>query len=192
MHRSEHPYPRMAPASSPLPADIQQAIDEIMRGQPPLALFTTMARDHRLFFKFFGAGLLDRGHLTVRQREIVIDRITAACGAEYEWGVHVAVYAMKAGFTEEQLASLTSGGPADTCWDDDERILLRLCDALQAHCTVDDELWAELATYYHDEAILELLMLAGTYRTVSYLVNALRLPAEPGAARFSDVGRARN
>ena len=27
-------------------------------------------------------------------------------------------------------------------------------------------------------------MLAGTYRTVSYLVNALRLPLEPGARRF--------
>jgi hypothetical protein len=34
------------------------------------------------------------------------------------------------------------------------------------------------------EAILELLMLAGTYRTVSYLVNGLRLPPEPGAVRF--------
>jgi hypothetical protein len=28
-------------------------------------------------------------------------------------------------------------------------------------------------------------MLAGTYRTVSYLVNGLRLPLEPGARRFS-------
>jgi hypothetical protein len=27
-------------------------------------------------------------------------------------------------------------------------------------------------------------MLAGTYRTVSYLVNGLRLPLEPGASRF--------
>jgi hypothetical protein len=27
-------------------------------------------------------------------------------------------------------------------------------------------------------------MLAGTYRTVSYLVNSLRLPPEPGTARF--------
>jgi alkylhydroperoxidase family enzyme len=142
-----------------------------------------------LFFKFFGSGLLDRGHLTIRQREIVIDRITAACGAEYEWGVHVTAYAHKAGFTDEQLASLTNGTPDDSCWSADERVLLRLCDSLQEHCTVEDELWADLVMHYRDEAILELLMLAGTYRTVSYLVNALRLPAEPGAARFADVGR---
>ena len=65
---------RMAPAAEPLPEDIQHAIDAIMRGRPPLALFTTLARDRRLFFKFFNSGLLDRGHLTIRQREIVIQQ----------------------------------------------------------------------------------------------------------------------
>ena len=80
---------RIAPASPPLDRDVQEAIGTIMRGAPPLVLFTTMARDRRLFFKFFNSGLLDRGNLTIRQREIVIDRVTACCGAEYEWGVHV-------------------------------------------------------------------------------------------------------
>ena len=54
----------------------------------------------------------------------------------------------------------------------------------QPQCTVDDDLWADLTAHHRDEAILELLMLAGTYRTVSYLVNGLRLPPEPGAVRF--------
>lgn len=175
---------RIAPAAEPLPDDIRQAIDAIMRGNPPLLLFTTLARDRRLFSKFFNSGLLDRGHLTIRQREIVIDRVTASCGAEYEWGVHVAVFAAKAGLTEEQITSLTVGGPEDDCWDDDDRPLIRLCDSLHNDCTVDDVLWAELTRQHSDEALLELLMLAGSYRTVSYLVNALRLPLEPGARRF--------
>ena len=175
---------RIAPAAEPLPDDIQQAIDAIMRGRPPLVLFTTLARDRRLFFKFFNSGLLDRGHLSIRQREIVIDRVTASCGAEYEWGVHVSVFAAKAGLTEAQITSLTVGGPDDDCWTDADRLLIRLCDSLHDDCTVDDVLWAELTRHYCDEALLELLMLAGTYRTVSYLVNALRLPPEPGARRF--------
>jgi hypothetical protein len=54
----------------------------------------------------------------------------------------------------------------------------------QQHCTVDDDLWADLTAHHGAEAILELFMLAGTYRTVSYLVNGLRLPPEPGAVRF--------
>jgi alkylhydroperoxidase family enzyme len=185
MDRYKNRSARIAPAALPLPADIQQAIDAVMRGNPPLVLFTTLARDHRLFFKFFNSGLLDRGHLTIRQREIVIDRVTAACGAEYEWGVHVTTFAAKAGLTEDQIASLTTGAPEDECWDDADRVLLRLCDSLQSSCTVDDELWAQLSTYHSEEAILELLMLAGTYRTVSYLLNSLRLPPERGARTFS-------
>jgi alkylhydroperoxidase family enzyme len=175
---------RMAPAAEPLPEDIQHAIDAVMRGRPPLSLFTTLARDRRLFFKFFNSGLLDRGHLTIRQREIVIDRVTAACGAEYEWGVHVSVFAAKAGLTEAQIMSLTVGGPDDTCWTDADRVLIRLSDSLHDDCTVDDALWAELTAHHSDEAILELLMLAGTYRTISYLVNSLRLATEPGALGF--------
>ena len=185
MERYKNGSARMAPAESPLPADIQQAIDAIMRGNPPLVLFTTLARDPRLFFKFFNSGLLDRGHLTIRQREIVIDRVTATCGAEYEWGVHVSTFAAKASLSEDQIDSLTTGGPGDDCWEDADRVLIRLCDCLHTSCTVDDELWVELSSYHSDEAILELLMLAGTYRTVSYLVNSLRLPVEPGARTFS-------
>ena len=50
--------------------------------------------------------------------------------------------------------------------------------------TVGDALWAALRTRFSDEAMLELLLLAGFYRTVSYLTNALQLPLEPAAARF--------
>lgn len=186
MTRYKNHSARIAPATPPLPADIQQAIDAIMRGNPPLVLFTTLARDHRLFFKFFNSSLLDRGHLTIRAREIVIDRVTAACGAEYEWGVHVTTFAAKAGLSDEQILSLTTGGSDDACWDDADRVLIRLCDSLQSNCTVDDDLWAQLSNYHSDEAILELLMLAGTYRTVGYLVNALRLPLEVGARTFAE------
>ena len=179
---------RIAPAALPLAPDVQEAIDVVMRGNPPLLLFTTLARDRRLFGKFFSSGLLDRGHLTIRQREIVIDRVTALCGAEYEWGVHVAIYAAKAGLTAAQIASLTVGGPDDECWDVQEQLLIRFCDSLHRGCTVDDELWHELTQGFSDEAMIELLMLAGFYRTVSYLVNALRLPPEPNALRFGDIG----
>jgi alkylhydroperoxidase family enzyme len=184
MTRYKFDSARIAPAAEPLPDDVRQAIDAVMRGQPPLVLFTTLARDRRLFFKFFNSGLLDRGHLTIRQREIVIDRVTASCGAEYEWGVHVSVFAAKAGLTEAQIMSLTVGGPDDTCWTDADRVLIRLSDSLHDDCTVDDALWAELTAHHSDEAILELLMLAGTYRTISYLVNSLRLATEPGALGF--------
>ncbi len=177
--------PRVAPATE-LDPEVEAAITAVMRGNPPLLLFTTLARDKRLFGKFFGGGLLDRGHLTLRQREVVIDRTTALNGAEYEWGVHVTTYGEAAGLTRDQIISLTTGGPDDPCWDPADALLIRLADALHYGATVDDELWAALREQHSEEAMLELLLLAGFYRTTSYLVNALALPLEPGTARFAD------
>jgi alkylhydroperoxidase family enzyme len=145
-----------------------------------------MARDRRLFFRYFGGGLLDRGNLTLRQREIVIDRTTALCRAEYEWGVHVTTFAGQANLTRNQITSLTFGASADDCWDEADRELIELCDQLHGSATIDDELWNRLSVRLTDEAILELLLLAGFYHSTSFIVNGLQLPLEPGMARFAD------
>ena len=177
--------PRVSPAEPPFVPEVQAWLDRTMpAGKPPLVLFTTLARDTRLFVKFFSAGLLDRGHLTLRQRELVIHRTTALCGSEYEWGVHAAIFAERVRLTPEQLHATVHRGADAACWSDEDRLLLHLCDALHAGCTVDDALWSALRERFSEEAMLELLMLSGFYRTVGYLTNVLRLPLEPGAARF--------
>src|SRR5262245_29879292 len=177
--------PRIAPAEPPYPSDFQARLDALMPpGVAPLLLFRVLARDARLFQRFMGAGLLDKGHLTLRQREVVIHRVTARCGAEYEWGVHAAFFAARAGLDAAQLGSTVHGGAGDACWSTQDAILIRFCDALHARCDLDDALWAELRAAFSEEAILELLLLAGFYRTVSYLTNALRLPPEQFAVRW--------
>jgi len=176
---------RVAVAEPPYPAEIQERLDRLMpAGVPPLRLFTTLARDTRLFQRFMAGGLIDRGHLTLRQREIVIDRITALSGSEYEWGVHVALFAGRAGFDPAQTASTVRGGAADQVWSNEDRPLLAACDQLHQTCDINDAVWQALRSLFSEEAILEILMLAGYYRMVSYLTNALRLPPEPYAARF--------
>lgn len=176
---------RISPVRPPFGEAVQRRLDAIMpSGAEPLVLFTTMARDQRLFQRFMDGGLLDRGHLTLRQREIVIDRVTAQCGSEYEWGVHIAFFGKAAGLTDGQLRSLRHGKASDTCWSDDDALLLRFCDSLAETCDLDDDLWKDLEAVFSSEAIMELILLTGFYRTVSYLTNALRLPLEPGSARF--------
>lgn len=176
---------RISPAAGPFVDEVQQWLTRTMpAGRHPLALFTTLARDTRLFKRFFSGSLLDPGHLTLRQREIVIDRTTALCRSEYEWGVHVTFFARRVGLTPEQLHSTVHGGAQDGCWSADERLLLNLCDELHHTSSVSNELWALLRDKHSEEALLELLMLAGQYRMVSYLTNALALPLESDAARF--------
>jgi alkylhydroperoxidase family enzyme len=177
--------PRIDAATPPYSPEVQTFLDKMMPpGMPPLALFTTLARDARLFERFTRGGLLDRGHLSLRQRELVIGRVTARCGSEYEWGVHVAAFGPRIGLTDPQRVSLVRGGPDDACWSDEDRTLLRLCDSLHESCNVPDALWTELRAGFPEDAVIELLMLAGFYRMVAYLTNALRLPLESHAARF--------
>ena len=176
---------RIAAATPPFSNEVQERLTRRMRpGRAPLVLFTTIARDERLFKRFFDSGLLDRGNLTIRQREIVIDRTTALCRSEYEWGVHVAFFGAKAELTDDQVRSLVHGGPEDSCWSPGEAFLIRLCDELHSTASVSDAVWTGLRKEHSEAAMMELLMLAGFYHTVSYLTNALRLPLEADGKRF--------
>jgi hypothetical protein len=47
----------------------------------------------RIWDRFRAGSLLDRGPVSLRHREIVIDRTCARCDCAYEWGVHVAFFA---------------------------------------------------------------------------------------------------
>jgi len=177
--------PRIAPANEPYPADIATALARIMpAGVAPLVLFRTMARNPRVFEKMFAGGLLDKGALSLRQREVVIDRTTARLGAEYEWGVHIAFFAEKVGFDAASIAA-TVHGPADApCWSADERALLAAVDDLVDRRTIGDAAWTALTAHFDEAQILEIVALVGYYHTISLLCRALDLPLESHAARF--------
>jgi alkylhydroperoxidase family enzyme len=178
------PAPRIAPLQPPYPPEIQTQFDQIMRGAPPLVLFRVMAGHARAWEKFRAGSLLDRGPLTLREREIVIDRTCARTGCEYEWGVHIATFAEAAHLTEEQVCATVLGDANAACWPAAEQALIATVDALHDRATLDDAEFKALSAHYEDAKILEIIQLCGFYRTVSYLANALALPLEENAARF--------
>jgi len=180
---------RIASRPPPYTPEVQSVFDKLMPpGVPPLSLFTMLARDAPLFGKFMAGGLLDRGHLSLRQREIIIDRVTAQCGSEYEWGVHIAFFADRVELNEAQIHSLVHGDADDACWTGaSEKLLIEMCDTLHRQCQISDELWSRLITDFSEEALLEIMMLCGFYRTVSYLTNGAKLQPEDFAARFPVV-----
>ena len=77
---------RIAPMAPPYSKPVRQAFAQIMRGAPPLLLFRTLAHNPRVLTRMIAGGLLDRGSISLRQRELMILRTTARCGAEYELG----------------------------------------------------------------------------------------------------------
>jgi alkylhydroperoxidase family enzyme len=175
---------RIAPLEPPYAPEIQEQFDRIMHGARPLVLFRVMAGHARAWDKFRAGSLLDRGPLSLREREIVIDRTCALNRCEYEWGVHVATFAPAAHLTDEQVRA-TVLGPADApCWSEAEQAMIGAVDALHHRATLSEAEFKALSAHHDDGKILEVILLCGFYRTVSYLANALALPLEAAAARF--------
>ena len=153
-------------------------------GVAPLVLFRTLARNPRVYGRIAAGGLLDKGTLTLRQREIVIDRTCARCGAEYEWGVHIAFFAERVGLDAGQQAAIVHDDAAADCWSEEERLLIRLVDALHDEQRLPEPLWQALTASFSDEQIIELIVLCGFYHTISFVARGLELPLEDYAARF--------
>src|SRR5580698_3848526 len=106
--------PRVEPVTPPYAPDLQAVFDKIMPpGVPPLSLFTTLARVPRIYDRFRAGSLLDRGPVSMRHREIVIDRTCARCGCAYEWGVHVAFFADRVALTREQVRATVQSDAND-------------------------------------------------------------------------------
>jgi alkylhydroperoxidase family enzyme len=175
---------RIAPLEPPYAPQVQQQFDRIMRGAPPLTLFRVLARSARAWEKFSAGGLLDRGPLSLREREIVIDRTCALTKCEYEWGVHIAAFAAAAHLTDEQVRATVLGQADAPCWSAAEQALIAAIDALHATSTLGEAEFAALSAHYDEAKILEIMLLCGFYHTVSYLANGLALPLEQTAARF--------
>ena len=139
----------------------------------------------------FAGGLLDKGPLSLRQREIVIDRTTARLGCEYEWGVHIALFAERVGFTRRMSPPRYRTRRR------------RLLDAGRAGVDRPGRrpgrpshhrrgTWAALAAHFDETQILEAIALVGYYHTISFLCRGLELPLETYAARFPATGSLRS
>jgi alkylhydroperoxidase family enzyme len=182
---------RIPPLVPPYAPEVDSRLASMMPpGVPPIGLFRTFATNLAMTDAMadWGAYELSRRlSLSMREREILIDRTCARCGAEYEWGVHVLFFADRVGFSPEQVASLTHGSADDPCWTSRERSLIRAADALHDAADIGDELWAELSEELTDQQILDLLILCGWYHAISYVARAARVELEPDAPRFADV-----
>jgi len=177
--------PRVEPVPPPFPPELQAVFDRIMPpGIPPLALFTTLARVPRIYDRFRAGSLLDRGPVSLRHREIVINRTCGRCGCAYEWGVHVAFFGERVALTPEQVRATVRGEAANPAWSDEERLLIRMVDELHDSANLSDEVWDALAATFSVEQIFELIALVGFYHTVSFFANGLRLAPEHYGVAF--------
>ncbi len=166
-------------------------MERIAPGQErPLGLFRLLAHNPDMFDAFLGYGsynLSRKCSLSIHDRELVIFRAAGRAHGEYEWGMHVLLFTEKAGLTEAQVRSCATGGPKDECWQDPrDRTILAAVDDLHDEDRVSTPVLGQLESLFSPAQILDLILIAGWYRTLSNVTESLHLPLEDTAARFPE------
>jgi 4-carboxymuconolactone decarboxylase len=181
--------PRIAPFEPPYSDAIAPLLAKMTPPDAPniLNLFRVLAKNPKLAERMMSTGghFLGKGStLTIREREIVINRTCARCGNEYEWGVHVAAFAKGAGLSDAEVRHTVSHPPDPDAWSAKDAALIAMVDQLHETSTIDDASWAALAKHFDEAQLVELLMLAGWYHAISFVCNAARVPLETWQARL--------
>ncbi|HEX5926463.1 MAG TPA: hypothetical protein VFY45_21710 [Baekduia sp.] len=177
---------RLAPLEPPFTDEVAHALRRLMGGHDdvePLALFRTLAHHDALLERFrqVGSALLSFGRIDPADRETVIHRTTARCGAAYEWGVHAALFALAVGADEAWLHATWHGTADDPAFTPRQALLVAMCDELHDTATLSEPTWTALRAAYADDELVELVCLAGFYHLVSFACGAFAVQGEPWA-----------
>jgi alkylhydroperoxidase family enzyme len=112
--------------------------------------------------------------MDIRDRELAILRIAWLSQAPFEWGSHVRI-AKRNGITSAEIEQVIEGSSASR-WSKHDRAIVRAMEELHFDSMITDGTWADLQEFYNDKKLIELVILAGQYKTVAYYQNSLRLP----------------
>lgn len=177
----------LKPIKPPFPAEIAEIFSRYPQGEDGniIQLFRVFANSIRFLTSKGATNLLDKDSpLSVHERELVILRVTANCNCEYEWGVHVSVFAKSSGLTKEQVAATRRKGSGATCWSSEESLLIECIDQICQDSKIQDGTYSKFQEQWELDQQLEILSLCGNYHLISFVANTSRIPPEETGARF--------
>ena len=180
--------PRLAPLPEEQWGDDQRRLLEehaaTLTYRPLPNSVTTLMHHPRLASVWFGfnAYLLRTPALGHRLRELAILRVTWRTRSTYMWHDHVR-YALNAGLTEDDLASVTAG-PDDDRWSPVEAEVVRATDELLDHQRIGEATWARLAEHLDEAQLLELPFIVGAYLTLGMVYESARTEVDEFLREF--------
>jgi 4-carboxymuconolactone decarboxylase len=151
-------------------------VDGVRKPREDKAAMETMIRHAELYKAHLEVAqkYLSDCEMTIRDRELAILRIGWLSQAPFEWGAHVKI-AKRNGITSAEIERVIAGSAAQG-WSKKDRAIVRAMEELHCGSMIADDTWADLQEFYNDKKLIELVILAGQYKTVAYYQNALRLP----------------
>lgn len=174
---------------SPLEPPYNDTVSQLLSRYPDserylLKLFRVFANSERFLRKGVHNLLDPDSPLTLRERELIILRVTANLDCGYEWGVHAAVFGRKAGFSDTDVAATAAPDCRAAAWSETDLLLLEVIDQLCAGGRLTGVVLDGFRDRWTLAQQLEILALAGNYHTVAFVANAADLDPEPFAAEF--------
>jgi alkylhydroperoxidase family enzyme len=136
----------------------------VTEGRPKgLNILGTLAQHAELAtaYNTFNGHVLFATTLSPRQRELLVLRVGAVRGCEYEWAQHV-VLAGDVGIGEEEVGRIAEG-PGASGWSAADAALLRAVDELLADAHIADDTWAVLADDLDTQQLMDLVFTVGAY-----------------------------
>lgn len=116
-------------------------------------------------FHTFNGHVLFATTLSPRQRELLVLRVAAVRGSEYEWVQHT-VLAGDVGLAPDEVARIRAGADAEG-WEPLDRAMVRAVDELLASARISDVTWAELALALDRQQLMDLVFTVGAYDLVA-------------------------
>jgi alkylhydroperoxidase family enzyme len=145
------------------PAGATQELKRPADAPRGLNVLGTLAQHPTLMHAYhaFNGHILYTSSLDARQRELLILRVAARRGAEYEWRQHVHL-AKGAGFSDDEIERIAEG-PNAPDWSTLDAAMLRAVDELIADAEITDGTWAELAAELDRHQLMDLVFTVGAY-----------------------------
>ncbi|HEY1827892.1 MAG TPA: carboxymuconolactone decarboxylase family protein [Acidimicrobiales bacterium] len=118
--------------------------------------------------------------LEPRLRELLILRVAWRTKSGYEWGQHARM-GRDEGLSDAQVDAVAVGAAAPI-WTAEERALLEATDEIIDASGVSDGTWDQLASFFDEAQLLELLFVIGGYLCLAGVLNSIGLRGEmPGS-----------
>ena len=158
------------------PADAPILVRGYFQDGPPGPLAAAAAHVPEVmvaFMPFVGA-VYAGGAVPERLREIAVLRLSAAQGCRYCTETHADI-AIRAGFTQAEVAALVAGVPGPS-WSAAEAAVINFTEAMSGE---PENAVALLRPAFADHEVVELVMLASATIMLNRFATALALPTAP-------------
>ena len=151
-------------------------------GPKGLNVLGTLAQHPELMHAYhtFNGHILYTNSLDPRQRELLVLRVAARRGAEYEWEQHVYI-ARDLGFTDDDIERIAEG-PHAAGWTPLETAMMRAVDELIDDAYITDETWSALADEFDRHQLMDIVFTVGAYDLLAMAFKSfgLQLDADLG------------